>query len=43
MDIDQTLFLRADIARFGLAPVTSMYWFSETKKETGIDWRPGSA
>ncbi len=40
MDIDQTLFLRADIARFGLAPLTTMYWFSETKKETGIDWRP---
>ena len=40
MDIDQMLFLRADIARFGLAPLTSMYWFSETKKETGVDWRP---
>lgn len=40
IDIDQTLFLRADVARFGLAPLTSMYWFSETKKETGIDWRP---
>ncbi|HUZ91242.1 MAG TPA: glucan biosynthesis protein, partial [Methylocella sp.] len=31
MDIDQTLFLRGDVARFGLAPLTSMYWFSETK------------
>jgi glucans biosynthesis protein len=40
MDIEQALFLRADIARFGLAPLTSMYWFSETKKETAIDWRP---
>jgi glucans biosynthesis protein len=40
MDIDQTLFLRADIARFGLAPLTSMYWFSETKKDAGADWRP---
>jgi glucans biosynthesis protein len=40
MDIEQALFLRADVARFGLAPVTSMYWFSETTKETGIDWRP---
>ena len=40
MDIDQTLFLRADVARFGLAPLTSMFWFSETKKETAIDWRP---
>jgi glucans biosynthesis protein len=40
IDIEQTFFLRADVARFGLAPLTSMYWFSETKKETGIDWRP---
>jgi len=40
MDIDQTLFLRANVERFGLAPLTSMYWFSETKKENGVDWRP---
>ncbi|MCI0600275.1 MAG: glucan biosynthesis protein D [Beijerinckiaceae bacterium] len=40
MDIDQTLFLRGGVARFGLAPMSSMYWFSETKKETAIDWRP---
>lgn len=40
MDIDQALYLRTSVTRFGLAPATSMYWFSETKKETGIDWRP---
>lgn len=40
MDIDQTLFLRNEISRFGLAPLTSMYWFSETKKPAAIDWRP---
>jgi len=40
MDVEQALFLRADVARFGIAPLTSMYWFSETKKVTGIDWRP---
>ena len=40
MDIAQSLHLRADVARFGLAPLTSMYWFSETKKPTAIDWRP---
>jgi periplasmic glucans biosynthesis protein len=40
MDIDQNLFLRADVVRFGLAPMSSMFWFSETKKETAIDWRP---
>jgi glucans biosynthesis protein len=40
MDIEQALFLRADVSRFGLAPMSSMYWFSETRKETAIDWRP---
>jgi periplasmic glucans biosynthesis protein len=40
MDIEQSLHLRAEIVRFGLAPLTSMYWFSETVKPTGADWRP---
>ena len=40
MDVDQTLFLRKPVARFGLAPMTSMYWFSETGKATAADWRP---
>jgi glucans biosynthesis protein len=40
MDVEAALFLRSDIERLGLAPVTSMYWFSETVKGTGVDWRP---
>ncbi|MDY7577384.1 glucan biosynthesis protein D [Herbaspirillum sp. RTI4] len=40
MDIDCALFLRRDIARFGISPLTSMYWFSETAKGSGADWRP---
>ncbi|MGD0720676.1 MAG: glucan biosynthesis protein D [Roseiarcus sp.] len=40
MDIDAALFMRAAVARFGVGALTSMYWFSETKKETAIDWRP---
>ncbi|HEX4181369.1 MAG TPA: glucan biosynthesis protein D [Caulobacteraceae bacterium] len=40
MDIDQMLIPRGPITRFGLAPLTSMYWFSETVKQTGVDWRP---
>ena len=40
MDIDCQLHLRKDYIRFGLAPLTSMYWFSETKKPEGVDWRP---
>ncbi|MDR3513853.1 MAG: glucan biosynthesis protein D [Caulobacteraceae bacterium] len=40
MDIDQSLFLRKPVSRLGLAPLTSMYWFSETAKPTAVDWRP---
>ena len=40
MDIDQSFFLRGDIVRFGIAPLTSMYWFSETRQADGVDWRP---
>ena len=40
MDIEQSLFLRKAVSRFGLAPLTSMYWFSETAKPTAADWRP---
>jgi glucans biosynthesis protein len=40
MDIEQVLFLRNPISRFGIAPLTSMYWFSETEKPTAVDWRP---
>jgi glucans biosynthesis protein len=40
MDIEQVLHLRKDYVRFGIAPLTSMFWFSETVKLTGVDWRP---
>ena len=40
MDIEAALYLRADVARLGLTPLTSMYWFSETSKATAVDWRP---
>ena len=40
MDIEQSYFLRGDISRFGIAPLTSMYWFSETAKPKAVDWRP---
>ncbi|RZL88278.1 MAG: glucan biosynthesis protein D [Variovorax sp.] len=39
MDIESRLFLRRDVGRLGLVPLTSMYWYSESKP-TGIDWRP---
>jgi glucans biosynthesis protein len=40
MDIEAAIFIRRDIARLGIAPITSMYWFSETVKATAVDWRP---
>lgn len=40
MDIEKALFPRRDIARFGIAPMTSMYWYSETRKLEAVDWRP---
>lgn len=40
MDVDCALFLRKDVGRLGLAPLTSMFWYSESVKRTGVDWRP---
>jgi len=40
MDIECRLFLRQDVTRLGLVPLTSMYWYSDKLKPTGIDWRP---
>jgi glucans biosynthesis protein len=40
MEIEKTLFFRETTERLGLAPLTSMYWYSETAKQAGMDWRP---
>jgi glucans biosynthesis protein len=40
MDVDSALFLRRDIAQLGIAPLTSMYWFSEHDRGYRVDWRP---
>ena len=40
MDIETSFHLRQDIARFGVAPLTSMYWYSEKAKPGAVDWRP---
>ncbi|WP_235962444.1 glucan biosynthesis protein [Jannaschia marina] len=34
------LFLREDVERLGVAPLTSMYWYSERDRAGGADWRP---
>jgi len=39
-DVTQALFLRKDIQQLGIAPLTSMFWYSEGNREKGRDWRP---
>jgi glucans biosynthesis protein len=40
MDVEANLFMRRDVSRFGIAPATSMYWFSGKDKTKQTDWRP---
>jgi glucans biosynthesis protein len=40
MDIENHLFLRRDIERLGIAPLTSMFWYAEYGREKIADWRP---
>ncbi|HXJ01495.1 MAG TPA: glucan biosynthesis protein, partial [Micropepsaceae bacterium] len=40
MHVHAELFARADIARLGIAPLTSMYWYSESSRASSADWRP---
>jgi len=40
MDVNARLFVRRDIERLGLAPLTSMYWYSERNPHGAQDWRP---
>jgi glucans biosynthesis protein len=40
MEVEKALYLREDVTRLGVAPLTSMYWYSETAKPTLVDWRP---
>lgn len=40
MDVHAELFQRKRIEQLGIAPLTSMYWYSETNRRLGTDWRP---
>ena len=40
MDVHAEVFARADITRFGMAPLTSMYWYGENDRRHATDWRP---
>jgi glucans biosynthesis protein len=39
-DVSAALFPRTDIKRFGIAPLTSMFWYSTSSRRTAWDWRP---
>lgn len=40
MDLSLSLYARKDIKRLGIAPLTSMYWYSEDHRDKAVDWRP---
>ncbi|WP_259644890.1 glucan biosynthesis protein [Pseudomonas cichorii] len=40
MDVEAALFMRREVERFGIAPLSSMYWFSEQARNAAVDWRP---
>ena len=39
MDVENQLFMRKDVERFGISPLTSMYWFDEYDKGYQLEWR----
>ncbi|MDF2763232.1 MAG: hypothetical protein K0S81_210 [Rhodospirillales bacterium] len=40
MDIDCAIYARRDIAKLGLAPLTSMYFYGEADRKQVVDYRP---
>ncbi len=38
--IETRLFFRNGVERLGVAPLTSMFWYSETNRASAPDWRP---
>jgi len=40
LDISSRLFFRGPVGRLGIAPLTSMFWYSEANRLQGLDWRP---
>ncbi|MGH1480102.1 MAG: glucan biosynthesis protein [Geminicoccales bacterium] len=39
-EIETKFFLRKDVERLGIAPLTSMFWFGEHNRHQAKDWRP---
>lgn len=40
MDVDASLFFRADVEQVGIAPLTSMFYFGDNDRVNVDDWRP---
>ncbi|MDE3123294.1 MAG: glucan biosynthesis protein D [Paracoccaceae bacterium] len=40
LDVSTRFFFRKPVARLGIAPLTSMFWYSEENRLQGFDWRP---
>ncbi|GGK21388.1 glucan biosynthesis protein [Salinarimonas ramus] len=40
MDVTTRLFFREGVRQLGVAPLTSMFWYSETNRHAATDWRP---
>ncbi|WP_243389666.1 glucan biosynthesis protein [Arboricoccus pini] len=40
VEVEKHLFLRQDVRRLGLSPMTSMFWMGENYKRFQEDWRP---
>lgn len=40
MEVESHVFLREDVQRLGLIPMTSMFWYSEYGEDRLDDWRP---
>lgn len=39
-DVSSVLFTRRPVARLGIAPATSMFWYDDHRQEGAHDWRP---
>lgn len=39
-DVRASLFLRRDVERLGIAPITSMFWYDQSDPAKRGDWRP---
>ncbi|MEQ1717621.1 MAG: glucan biosynthesis protein D [Hyphomicrobium sp.] len=40
MEVESVLFARKDVARLGIAPFSSMFWYGEASRKQSADWRP---